>query len=115
MVTSSVMTILSRNTVRAALSLVLAFFAASGLWILLEMEFLGLILVLVYVGAVMTLFLFVIMTINIDEETFKENYVSYLPIGVLVVALLLALIIYAIAPQHFGAGVSRLRVVQRLW
>ena len=66
LIAAALMTVLLRNPVRCALFLVLAFFAAAALWILLEAEFLGLILILVYVGAVMTLFLFVIMTLNIE-------------------------------------------------
>jgi len=104
LVFSALMVIISRNAVRSALFLVLAFFAAAGLWVLLEAEFLGLILILVYVGAVMTLFLFVVMTLDVGRETVREGFVRYLPFAVLIIALLVALMIYVIGPKHFGVG-----------
>src|SRR4051812_48957227 len=79
---SAVMVVVSRNPVRGALFLVLSFFAAAGLWLLLEAEFLGLVLILVYVGAVMTLFLFVVMTLHIDFTQRREGFVQYLPYGI---------------------------------
>lgn len=101
---SALMTIISRNPVRAALFLVLAFFAAAALWILLEAEFLGLILVLVYVGAVMTLFLFVIMTLNIDKSEKQYGFVRYLVFATISVVILLALLIYAVFPLSGSPG-----------
>ncbi|MFM2321987.1 MAG: NADH-quinone oxidoreductase chain [Pseudomonadota bacterium] len=98
LITASLMTVLLRNPVRCALFLVLAFFAAAALWILLEAEFLGLILILVYVGAVMTLFLFVIMTLNIDVAEKKSAFVLYLPYVVFSILLLLVLLIYTVFP-----------------
>lgn len=103
---SALMVITVRNPVRSALFLVLAFFASAGIWLLLETEFLALILVLVYVGAVMTLFLFVVMTLNLDTDLQREGFVRYLPYGILVVALLVALMVYVISPQHFDLGLS---------
>lgn len=97
----ALMVIVSRNSVRSALFLVLAFFAATGLWILLEAEFLGLVLILVYVGAVMTLFLFVVMTLNLDTEKLKESFVRYMPYGIVILTVLVALMVYVIAGQHF--------------
>ena len=70
-----------RNTVHAALCLVLCFFNAACLWILLQAEFLGLVLVMVYVGAVMVLFLFVVMMLDINAEKLREGFIRYLPIG----------------------------------
>lgn len=96
------MVIITRNSVYAALFLVLAFFASAALWLLLEAEFLALILVLVYVGAVMTLFLFVVMMLNLDLSPAKEGFVRYLPFGIIVVALFVAALVYVIEPQHFG-------------
>ena len=98
LISAALMTIISRNPVRCALFLVLAFFAAAALWILLEAEFLGLILVLVYVGAVMTLFLFVIMTLNIDNAEKQYGFVRYLVPAIVSVLILLALLIYAVYP-----------------
>ncbi|EDP46377.1 NADH-quinone oxidoreductase subunit J [Rickettsiella grylli] len=98
LITSALMTIISRNSVRSALFLVLTFFSAAALWILLEAEFLGLILILVYVGAVMTLFLFVIMTLNLDKTEKQYGFVPYLVWAVLGVLILLALLIDAVFP-----------------
>lgn len=101
---SSLMVVTSRDPVRSALFLVLAFFASSALWILLEAEFLALVLIVVYVGAVMTLFLFVVMTLPIEAQR-KRSYIS-LPITVLGTALLLALLIQALHPTHFLQNLS---------
>jgi len=101
---SAVMVIMSSNTVRGALFLVVSFFASAVLWMLMEAEFLSLALIFVYVGAVMTLFLFVVMMINIDIIGGREGFVRYLPFGVLVIALLLGLMLLVIGPKHFGAA-----------
>ena len=82
--------ITSRNPVYSALYLVLAFVTSSGLWLLLEAEFLGIVLVLVYVGAVMVLFLFVVMMLDINLAPLREGFTRYLPVGV-VMALLMIL------------------------
>lgn len=92
--------IILRNTVRSALALVLTFFAATGLWLLAETEFLALILILVYVGAVMTLFLFVVMTLNLDEDPKKIGFVKYLPFGLVVMAVTTGLVLYVILPNQ---------------
>jgi NADH-quinone oxidoreductase subunit J len=105
---ASLMTIISRNPVRCALFLVLAFFSVAALWILLEAEFLGLILVLVYVGAVMTLFLFIIMTLNIDNVEKQQGFVRYLVFTTISVLILLALLIYAVFPVRGIAGLTAL-------
>lgn len=86
---AAVMVITVRNSVFAALSLVLAFFSAAAIWMLLEAEFLAIILVLVYVGAVLVLFLFVVMMLDINVEPLREGFIRYLPAGV-AVALLMA-------------------------
>ena len=75
------MVITIRNPVHAALFLVLAFFTSAGVWLLLEAEFLAIALVLVYVGAVMVLFLFVVMMLDINLARLKEGFIRYLPIG----------------------------------
>lgn len=94
--------ITTRDPVRSVLSLVVTFFAMAGIWMILRAEFLSLILLLVYVGAVMTLFLFVVMMLNIDLEKKRSGFVRYLPFGIIVVLLLTGLIIVAIGPQYFG-------------
>lgn len=96
---SALMVITQNNPVRCVLFLVLAFLGSSVLWILVQAEFLALILVLVYVGAVMTLFLFVVMMLNIDIESMKSHFMRYLPIGLIVVALLVSLLMVAL-PKH---------------
>lgn len=88
---AALMTVISRNAVRSALFLVLSFFAASGLWILLTAEFLGLILILVYVGAVMTLFLFVVMTTQATDS--RSSFTRYWPLVVLLTFIFLSFIV----------------------
>ncbi|MEO7253180.1 MAG: NADH-quinone oxidoreductase subunit J [Casimicrobium sp.] len=78
-----------KNPVHAALFLVLAFFSASALWMLLKAEFLAIALVLVYVGAVMVLFLFVVMMLDVNFEELRTQFRSYLPVGLLVGAAIL--------------------------
>ena len=88
--------ITARSTVHAALFLVLAFFSASCVWMLLEAEFLAITLVLVYVGAVMVLFLFVVMMLDINTDKFRENFWKHFPVaGVVgaVIALEMALVL----------------------
>jgi len=98
----STMVVLLRNPVRCALFLVAAFIASACLWVLLEAEFLALVLVLVYVGAVMTLFLFVVMMLNVETASLREGFVRYMPIGALIVAMLIALMLLMVGPSHFG-------------
>jgi len=88
-VMSAVAVISVRNPVQAALFLVLTFFTVACTWILAGAEFLGIALVLVYVGAVMVLFLFVVMMLDIDIARIREGYVRYLPVGLLVAAVML--------------------------
>ena len=78
-----------KNTVHAVLALVLTFFSAACLWMLLDAEFLALALVVVYVGAVMVLFLFVVMMLDIDLEKMHEGFVKFLPVGVIVAIVML--------------------------
>ena len=90
LVFAATMVITIRNPVKAALFLVLAFFSAAGLWVQLEAEFLAITLVLVYVGAVMVLFLFVVMMLDINLVRLREGFGEYLPIGGLVAVLMVA-------------------------
>ena len=94
--------ILSRNPVHAALFLVLAFFTSAVLWLLLEAEFLGIVLVLVYVGAVMVLFLFVIMMLDINVAELRAGFTRYAPLGALVAGLMIAEIAYVVWYRHLG-------------
>jgi NADH-quinone oxidoreductase subunit J len=94
--------ITARNPVHAALFLVLAFCTSAGIWIQLEAEFLGIALILVYVGAVMVLFLFVVMMLDINLERLREGFWSYLPIGAVVALLLAAEMALVLAGPYFG-------------
>jgi NADH-quinone oxidoreductase subunit J len=88
LVFASAMVVTLRNPVKSALFLVLAFFSAAGLWLLLAAEFLAIVLVLVYVGAVMVLFLFVVMMLDINLARLRAGFGEYLPIGGIVAVLL---------------------------
>jgi len=89
-VASAVMVIASRNPVHSVLFLILAFVNAAGLFMLMGAEFLAMILVVVYVGAVAVLFLFVIMMLDVDFAELKQGFIEYLPVGLLVGAIFLA-------------------------
>jgi NADH-quinone oxidoreductase subunit J len=100
---SGMMVVASNNPVRGALFLVLTFFAMAGVWLLLQAEFLALILVLVYVGAVMTLFLFVVMMLQVNVVSLREGLVRYWYFIVALLALLMiGLTVKVIGPEHFG-------------
>jgi NADH-quinone oxidoreductase subunit J len=88
--------VLARNSVHSAMFLVLAFFTSSGLWLLLGAEFLAIVLVLVYVGAVMVLFLFVVMMLDINVAQMKEGFTRYAPLGALIALIVIAEIAYAV-------------------
>ncbi len=89
-IASGMMVIGARNTVHSVLFLILAFFNAAGLFVLLGAEFLAMILVIVYVGAVAVLFLFVVMMLDVDTAAMRQGFLAYMPIGLLVGAILLA-------------------------
>ena len=97
--------ITARNPVHAALFLVLAFFTAAGLWMLLEAEFLAITLVLVYVGAVMVLFLFVVMMLDINLDKLREGFWDYLPLAGFVAVLLVIEMALILGSRHFGLEV----------
>src|SRR3990167_6284406 len=105
---SAVGVIIVRNPVQAVLFLVLAFVSSAVLWMMLQAEFLSLVLIFVYVGAVMTLFLFVVMMLNIDLSKIREKFVRYLPYGLGIMGLLVATMIVAISPERFFAMANRL-------
>jgi NADH-quinone oxidoreductase subunit J len=94
-----------RNPVYAALHLVLAFFTCAGLWLMLEAEFLAIVLVLVYVGAVMVLFLFVVMMLDINTSPLREGFIRYLPVGLTVAALIVIEMFMVVRARNFGADV----------
>jgi NADH-quinone oxidoreductase subunit J len=92
----------ARNPVHAALFLVLAFFNVAGLWMLLQAEFLSLVLIMVYVGAVMVLFLFVVMMLDINIERVRQGFWKNLPLGALVGGLMVAEMAMVLSGRYFG-------------
>ncbi|MCL4149843.1 UNVERIFIED_CONTAM: hypothetical protein GTU68_014111 [Idotea baltica] len=102
---AATMVITVRNPVRAALFLILAFFTSAGIWLLLEAEFLALTLVLVYVGAVMVLFLFVVMMLDINLSSVREGFTRYLPLGIIVAALITIEMLAVLGASHFGLDI----------
>ncbi len=105
MVLAAVMVVTVRNPVYAALYLVLTFFTAAAVWMLLEAEFLAIILVVVYVGAVMVLFLFVVMMLDINLVPLKEGFIRHLPVAILVAVVMAAELLMLIwGKGRFGTG-----------
>jgi NADH-quinone oxidoreductase subunit J len=96
--------ITTRNPVYAALYLVLAFFTAAGIWLLLEAEFLGIALVLVYVGAVMVLFLFVVMMLDINVDKLREGFWDYLPMAGFIGVLMVIEMAMVLGGKYFDAS-----------
>ena len=105
LVLSAALVVTVRNPVHAALFLVLAFFSSAAIWLLLEAEFLAIALVLVYVGAVMVLFLFVVMMLDINLAPLREGFARYLPLGVAVAVLMAIAMGLAISSGYFDARV----------
>src|ERR1700746_3668732 len=115
-VASGVLVVSARNPVHSVLFLIVAFFNAAGLFVLIGAEFLAMILVIVYVGAVAVLFLFVVMMLDIDFRQLRSGFVRYLPIGALVGFILLAELVLVIgswvvvpglpSPAESGGGVT---------
>ena len=101
LVGAAVMVITARNPVHAALFLVLAFFTSAGIWLLLEAEFLAIVLVLVYVGAVMVLFLFVVMMLDVNLAPLREGFIRHLPVGVAVAAIVVVEIALVVGVSGF--------------
>src|SRR3989475_3632272 len=119
---SATLVITSRNPVHSALFLVLAFFSAAGVWLLLQAEFLAIALVLVYVGAVMVLFLFVVMMLDVNFDKMRERFKSYIPVAATVGILVLvemALVLVGgylggertVAPPAAAAGYSNTKAL----
>lgn len=109
LVLSALRVITTRNPVHAALFLVLSFFTAAGIWLLLQAEFLAIVLVLVYVGAVMVLFLFVVMMLDINIDKLREGFWSYLPTAGGIGALMAIEMAMILGNKYFSSveGVSR--------
>jgi len=94
--------ILARNPVHCALLLVLCFFTSAAIWLLLDAEFLGIVLVLVYVGAVMVLFLFVVMMLDVNVEEIRRGLAGYWPLAVAVAGFVVFAIVNVIVVRHLG-------------
>lgn len=124
LIASATMVITARNPVKAVLFLVVAFFASAVLWMLMQAEFLSLVLIFVYVGAVMTLFLFVVMMLNIDQSELKSGFVRYYPFAFLALVILVGTALYAFSqkhwaqantlPTHYGADYNNVVVMGNL-
>lgn len=101
-IASAAMVIFARNPVHSVMWLILAFFSAAGLMLLAGAEFIAMLLVIVYVGAVAVLFLFVVMMLNIDFAELRAGFVRYLPLGALVAIILVAELIFALGAWSAG-------------
>ena len=101
-IAAAFMVVASRNPVHSVMFLILTFFAAAGLFILMGAEFIALLLVMVYVGAVAVLFLFVVMMLDVDFVELKQGFLTYLPIGAVVALILLAEMILVGAAYFMG-------------
>ena len=118
LVVAGALVITVRNPVHAALCLVLAFFTSAAIWLLLEAEFLAIALVLVYVGAVMVLFLFVVMMLDVNLVPLREGFIRYLPVGVGIAVVVLVELVLVLGgdrtdllpvPEPHPAGYSNTR------
>jgi NADH-quinone oxidoreductase subunit J len=99
---ASLRVITARNPVHAALHLILAFFTCGGIWALLQAEFLAIAIILVYVGAVMVLFLFVVMMLDINLDRLREGFWSYLPLGAIIALLMVAEMALVLGGNYLG-------------
>ena len=106
-VASAVMVITTRNPVHSVLFLILAFVNAAGLFVMMGAEFLAMILIVVYVGAVAVLFLFVVMMLDVDFTEFNQGALQYLPIGMLIGGIFLAELLLVVGAWAIGAGVPQ--------
>ena len=106
-VASAVMVIAARNPVHSVLYLILAFANAAGLFVMMGAEFLAMILIVVYVGAVAVLFLFVVMMLDVDFSELKQGALQYLPIGVLIGGIFLAELLLVAGAWVIGPGIPQ--------
>ena len=106
LVGSALSVIVARNPVHSVLFLILAFVCAAGIFLILGAEFLAMILVVVYVGAVAVLFLFVVMLLDVDFARFKEGFVQYLPQGALIALIVAAQLIYVMSGWHASPKIA---------
>jgi NADH-quinone oxidoreductase subunit J len=106
-IASAIMVVAARNPVHSVLFLILAFVNAAGLFVLLGAEFLAMILIVVYVGAVAVLFLFVVMMLDVDFAELRHGFLNYLPVGFVVGGILLAELVFVVIARVIQAGVPK--------
>jgi NADH-quinone oxidoreductase subunit J len=106
-IASAIMVVTARNPVHSVLFLILAFVNAAGLFVLLGAEFLAMILIVVYVGAVAVLFLFVVMMLDVDFTELRHGFLNYLPIGFLVGVVLLAELVFVVVASVINPGLAK--------
>jgi len=104
LVISSIMVIVTKNPVHSVFFLILAFFNATGLFVLMGAEFLAMLLLVVYVGAVAVLFLFVVMMLNIDFKTLRKGMIKNAPLGIIIGGILLAEIVFSFMGMTYGVA-----------
>ncbi len=107
LVLSALLVITARNPVHSVLFLILAFFNAAGLFVLLGAEFLAMILVIVYVGAVAVLFLFVVMMLDVDFATLRKGAMRYVPVGLAIGGVLLSELIFVYGAWQFAPDMAQ--------
>ena len=95
--------VLARNTMHSVMFLIFCFFNTAGLFFLLDAEFLGIILILIYVGAVMVLFMFVIMMLEVNRAKLREGFLQYLPVGGVIAVILLVELVASVSSGVFGS------------
>lgn len=106
-VASAVMVIAAKNPVHSVLYLILAFVNAAGLFVLMGAEFLAMILIVVYVGAVAVLFLFVVMMLDVDFAELRQGFLNYLPVGLIVVGIFFAELLFVALSWVIGPGIPQ--------
>src|ERR1700757_3913950 len=106
-IASAIMVIAAKNPVHSVLFLILAFVNAAGLFVLMGAEFLAMILIVVYVGAVAVLFLFVVMMLDVDFTELRQGFLNYLPVGALIGAVLLAELLVVLGAWAIGPDVAK--------
>jgi NADH-quinone oxidoreductase subunit J len=111
LVFAAVRVITVRNPVHATLFLVLAFFTSAALWLLLEVEFLAITLVLVYVGAVMVLFLFVVMMLDINVAPLREGFIKYLPLGATIAIIIILEMGFVLGSSDSGFAIANSQLI----
>jgi NADH-quinone oxidoreductase subunit J len=104
LILAALLVVTTRNPVHAALWLVLSFFSAAGIWLLLQAEFLAIVLVLVYVGAVMVLFLFVVMMLDVNFDKLRERFKSYIPVAATIGILVLVEMLLVLFGGYLGGS-----------